>query len=55
MLNRLETLRGRNPELGATAVEYALMVTMIAAVIIGAVAMIGTNLIPIFRNASSSI
>jgi pilus assembly protein Flp/PilA len=28
---------------GATAVEYALMVALIAAVIIGAVTMIGTN------------
>ena len=33
-------------EEGATAVEYGLMVALIAVVIISAVTMLGTNLIP---------
>ncbi|WP_026556465.1 Flp family type IVb pilin [Arthrobacter sp. 35W] len=33
-----------NEEKGATAVEYGIMVTLIAVVIIAAVALIGTNL-----------
>lgn len=40
---------------GATAVEYALMVSLIALVIIGAVTLIGTNLSTFFTNAASSV
>ena len=35
-------------ERGATAVEYGLMVTLIAVVIVGAVALFGTNLVALF-------
>ena len=55
MLTRLNGLRGRLSERGATAVEYALMVTMIAVVIIVAVTALGTNLIPFFAGAANSI
>ena len=55
MLRRLIALRERNSERGATAVEYALMVTLIAVVIIAGAAAIGTSLIPIFIKASSSV
>lgn len=39
----------KDNEKGATAVEYGLMVSLIAVVIIGAVIIIGTNLDTIFR------
>jgi len=39
----------RTEEEGATAVEYGLMVSLIAVVIIVAVALIGTNLTAIFN------
>jgi len=60
MLSRLITrcvvhLRARHAENGATAVEYALMVMLIALVIIGAVTALGTSLTPIFNNAASGI
>jgi pilus assembly protein Flp/PilA len=38
-----------NDERGATAVEYALMVSLIAAVIIGAVSLLGGELLGIFQ------
>lgn len=40
---------------GATAVEYALMVSLIALVIIVAVSLIGTSLSTFFVNAAGSI
>ena len=60
MLRRLASLcvvdlRSRHPERGATAVEYALMVMLIALVVIGAVTGIGISLTTIFTNASSRI
>ena len=42
-------------EEGATAVEYALMVMLIALVIIAAVTLLGTNLSTFFNNAANSI
>lgn len=42
-------------ERGATATEYALLLTFIAIVIIGAVALLGTNLSSLFSNAASSV
>ena len=42
-------------ERGATAVEYGLMVALIAAVIIGAVALIGTNLDTLFTNVAGNL
>lgn len=40
---------------GATAVEYGLIVSLIALVIIGAVVLLGTNLDTIFGNVASTI
>jgi pilus assembly protein Flp/PilA len=40
---------------GATAVEYGLMVALIAAVIVAAVALIGTNLTSIFNSVANAI
>jgi pilus assembly protein Flp/PilA len=45
----------RTEEDGATAVEYGLMVSLIAVVIIGAVGLIGTNLNTMFGNVATSI
>ena len=42
-------------EEGATAVEYGLMVALIAIVIIVAVALLGTNLSTLFNNTATSI
>ncbi len=42
-------------EEGATAVEYALMVGLIALVIIAAVTLLGTNLSAFFSTAASSV
>ena len=42
-------------EQGATAVEYGLMVALIAIVIIVAVALLGTNLSTLFSNAATSV
>lgn len=42
-------------ERGATAVEYALMVALIAAVIIGAVTILGKNANSQFTNVGNSI
>ena len=45
MLNKLrESLTRQHAEEGATAVEYGIMVALIAVVIIAAVAVIGTQL-----------
>jgi pilus assembly protein Flp/PilA len=40
---------------GATAVEYGLMVALIAAVIVTAVTLIGTNLNTVFNNIAKKI
>jgi len=42
-------------ERGATAVEYGLMVALIAIVIIVAVALLGTNLSSIFNRTAGSV
>ena len=42
-------------ESGATAVEYGLMVALIAVVIIGAVQLLGTNLQSTFQTAADTI
>lgn len=42
-------------EQGATAVEYGLMVALIAGVIIGAVQLIGTNLTALFNRIGGLI
>ena len=42
-------------EQGATAVEYAIMVALIAAVIIAAVRLIGTNTNNVFTNVATEV
>jgi pilus assembly protein Flp/PilA len=42
-------------EEGATAVEYGIMVALIAVIIIGAVALIGTNLNVTFGRVAASL
>jgi pilus assembly protein Flp/PilA len=44
-----------NDESGATAVEYALMVALIAVVIITAVTLLGTNITSRFNQAATTI
>jgi pilus assembly protein Flp/PilA len=57
MLSRLIKLQARlrNCDRGATAVEYGLMVALIAIVIIGAVTLLGTNLSSLFSNVATSV
>jgi pilus assembly protein Flp/PilA len=61
MLNLLLPLRARlesvlrHGDRGATAVEYGLMVALIAAVIITAVALIGTNLNTLFNSVAGNL
>jgi pilus assembly protein Flp/PilA len=45
----------RNDEEGATAVEYGLMVSLIAVAVIAAVTLIGTNLNNIFAEVSNNL
>ena len=44
-----------NKERGATAVEYGLMVALIAVVIIGAVTLLGNNLSTTFNNVATKV
>ena len=57
MLSRIIKLKAslQNSERGATAVEYGLMVALIAIVIIVAVATLGTNLSSLFTTVGTSI
>ena len=45
----------KNSERGATAVEYGLMVALIAAVIVVAVGLLGTRLTALFTEVSTKI
>ena len=45
----------RSEEKGATAVEYGLMVSLIAIVIIVAVALVGTNLSTLFNTVAGKV
>ena len=47
--------RNRHQERGATAVEYGLLVALIAAVIIGAVALLGTNILDGFDKTNTKL
>ncbi len=47
--------RFRNEDRGATAVEYGLLVGLIAVVIIVAVSALGTNLTGLFNKSASSV
>ncbi len=52
---RINTVKGARADKGATAVEYGLMVALIAIVIIAAVTTLGTNLTNLFTSAASKI
>ena len=54
MLNHLLTAERKN-ERGATAVEYGLLVALIAAVIIGAVVILGGQVLAAFTDVSSEM
>ncbi|WP_082592511.1 MULTISPECIES: Flp family type IVb pilin [unclassified Phycicoccus] len=55
MSKHITKFRALLTERGATAVEYGLMVALIALVIIVAVALLGTNLSTIFHDGATSI
>lgn len=58
MLIRLASVladRVRNDDRGATAVEYGLMVALIAVVIIGAVILLGDNLSAMFGGVADQV
>jgi pilus assembly protein Flp/PilA len=52
---RLMDLKDWKDERGATAVEYGLMVALIAGVIIAVVATLGTNIRDVFTTVGSKI
>ncbi|WP_159298232.1 Flp family type IVb pilin [Raoultella terrigena] len=52
---RLQSLMTVQREKGATAVEYGLMVALIAIVIITAVGTVGTNLITVFEDIAAEL
>ena len=54
MFSKLIAKRIRTDE-GATAVEYGLMTALIAVVIIGAVTLLGTNLLAIFNQIAAAV
>jgi len=53
----VENLLGhfRRDEAGVTAIEYGLIAALIAIIIIGAVAAVGTNLSGVFSTVSTSL
>jgi pilus assembly protein Flp/PilA len=57
MLSRIITFRTRlqDQDRGATAVEYGLMVALIAIVIIVAVTLLGTNLSSLFNDVAGKV
>ena len=57
MLHMLKTYIDTNwyREEGATAVEYGIMVVLIAVVIIGAVTLVGTNLREVFNTTAGTL
>ena len=52
---RLHVKAGLRNDRGATAVEYGLMVALIAIVIIVAVSLLGSNLQGLFNNVATSV
>lgn len=52
---RLQNVMQETDERGATAVEYGLMVALIAVVIIAAVTLLGTNLSDKFQRVADAI
>jgi pilus assembly protein Flp/PilA len=55
MTKALVKLQALRSERGATAVEYGLMIALIAIVIIAAVALVGTNLDLLFDQVAASL
>jgi pilus assembly protein Flp/PilA len=57
MLSRITKFQTRlqNQDRGATAVEYGLMVALIAVVIIVAVTLLGTNLSTLFNDVATKV
>jgi pilus assembly protein Flp/PilA len=55
MINRLARLLNVRSDRGATAVEYGLMVALIAIVIIAAVTLLGTNLSGLFQDIATRV
>ena len=55
LVNDAKDLKVKRDERGATAVEYGLMVALIAIVIIGAVTLLGSKISGLFNNAATSI
>ena len=55
MTKALAKLQALRSEEGATAVEYGLMIALIAIVIIAAVALVGTNLDLLFDQVAASL
>jgi pilus assembly protein Flp/PilA len=51
LAGKLRTILAK-PEHGATAVEYGLMVALIAVVIIGAVTLLGTQILALFTDVA---
>ena len=54
VMSRLNSVK-ESKDTGATAVEYGLMVALIAAVIVTAVALLGTNLAALFNTVAGTI
>jgi pilus assembly protein Flp/PilA len=54
-LNDLKTKHAERDERGATAVEYGLLVALIAAVIVGAVGLLGDQLVTKFNEVLTAI
>jgi pilus assembly protein Flp/PilA len=55
LINDVKAAKAKQDERGATAVEYGLMVALIAIVIIGAVTLLGSNLKTLFSNAATKV
>ncbi|MFZ3063014.1 MAG: Flp family type IVb pilin [Actinomycetota bacterium] len=55
MLFRLYDWLSRRDEKGATAVEYGIMVALIAVVIIATVTLIGQQLVVVFQKVASAL
>lgn len=51
----INDIKAKRDEKGATAVEYGLMVALIAVVILVAVRLLGTNLSTMFNGVANSI
>ncbi len=54
-INDMKVAQAKRDERGATAVEYGLMVALIAIAIIGAVTLLGTSLKGMFSTISSKV